>query len=136
MNTDRIKTFGLIFLLALTLLAGSACRSETASQTSPPQPTTTTTDPFRTFVEVRNDCGMCGTDSPFGGWENIDGDAMILNNDNTFFISMAAGGSFGGDWELDGNQLCLLPDTGEDMCFAYEQKVDAMTLDDAIFIRR
>lgn len=135
MYTDRTKICGLIFLLALTLLVG-ACRSETVTQTSPPQPTTITTDPFRTFVEVRNDCGMCGTDSPIGGWENIDGDAMILDDDNTFLISMAAGGSFGGDWELDGNQLCLLPDTGEDMCFAYEQKIDAMTLDNAIFIRR
>ena len=136
MNTGHTSIRRLIILLFLTLLVNSACQTQATTQSSASQPTATSTDPFSTFTEVRNDCGLCGTDSPIGGWENDDGDAMILNNDNTFFISMAAGGSFGGDWELIGNHLCLKPETGEDMCFTYEQKVDAMTLDNAIFVRR
>ena len=115
-----------LFLLVV-LLAG--CGGVTADSTPTP-------DPFASFIETRNDCGTCGTDAPVGGWENVGGDAMLINADGSFVIAMADASSFGGDWELSGDELCFYPDTGADMCFAYAQKVDAMTLDGAIFVRR
>ncbi len=93
-------------------------------------------DPFSTFRTVENDCGKCGTDSPVGGWESEDGRTLVLNEDKTFVAFFADGTSMRGDWSQSGNQLCLSPATGGRTCFSYEQKVDAMRLDDGIYIRR
>lgn len=95
-----------------------------------------TSNPFGAFTTVRNDCGLCGTDSPIGGWESEDGRALVLNEDKTFVALFADGTSMRGDWSQPGDELCLWPATGGRTCFSYEQKLDAMKLDDGIYIRR
>jgi len=88
------------------------------------------------FETVRNDCGACGTNSVVGGWETEDGRALILSENGTFTAMFDDGPPMVGDWELGGGELCLLLDTGAQSCFSYQQKVDAMKLDNAIYIRR
>ncbi len=88
------------------------------------------------FVEVRNDCGLCGTSSPVGGWESANGRALILNDDSTFIAMFDDGDPMIGNWEKDGSKLCLSLATGAKSCFSYQQKVDAMKLDNAIYIRQ
>lgn len=137
-SRDGFSIPGFLLFIGLVLLLFGALvlisRSDDSRHPAAPRPQATV-DPFRVFTTVRNDCGACGTDSPVGGWENGNGDAMIINADRTFFVSMASGDSFGGDWQLSGNKFCLVQ-PGEIVCFDYKQKVDAMTLDGAIFIRR
>lgn len=93
-------------------------------------------NPFASFVEVRNDCGACGTDSPVGGWETEDGRSLILNEGGDFSAFFEDGTMMQGEWSQSGSSLCLEPSTGGETCFSYQQKVDAMKLDDGIYIRR
>lgn len=88
------------------------------------------------FQEVRNNCGSCGTNSPIGGWESTDGRALILSDDGSFLAFFNDGTSMSGDWTRSGGELCLLPSTGGETCFSYEQKIDAMKLDNGIYIRK
>lgn len=88
------------------------------------------------FQEVRNNCGSCGTNSPIGGWESTDGRALILSDDGSFLALFNDGTSMSGDWTRSGGELCLLPSTGGETCFSYEQKIDAMKLDNGIYIRK
>ena len=88
-----------------------------------------------TFETVRNDCGLCGTNSVVGGWESEDGRMLILNSDGSFMGNSDDGPLFG-DYTVSGGKLCLILATGAKGCFAYTQKVDAMKLDDAIYIRK
>ena len=87
------------------------------------------------FETVRNDCGMCGTNSVVGGWETEDGRALILSSDGTF-TAIVDDSPMIGKWELGGGELCLLQATGAESCFTYQQKTDAMKLNNAIYIRR
>lgn len=89
-----------------------------------------------TFREIRNSCGACGTDSPVGGWESNNGRSLILSSNGNFVAYYENGTSLAGEWEQTGRQLCLSLDIGSRSCLRYEQKVDAMKLDDAIYIRR
>lgn len=86
--------------------------------------------------EVRNTCGSCGTNSPIGGWESTDGRALILSDDGSFLAFFNDGTSMSGEWTRRGSKLCLLPATGGETCFSYEQKIDAMKLDNGIYIRK
>lgn len=86
--------------------------------------------------EVRNDCGLCGTNSPVGGWESANGRALVLSDDGSFLAFFGDGTSMSGDWTRTGGRLCLSPDSGGRTCYDYEQKVDAMKLDEALYIRR
>lgn len=135
-----INSRGLLIVVVLLVVVFGAIRlvQQDDSSRRPVYISPATPDQFQVFTEVRNNCGACGNNSPVGGWENRNGDAMILNANKTFTIIMADGSSFDGDWTTNrGNlELCLLPNVGDTQCFAYEQKVDAMTLDGAIFIRR
>jgi hypothetical protein len=88
------------------------------------------------FQEVRNNCGACGTNSPIGGWESTDGRALILSDDGSFLAFFNDGTSMSGEWTRSGSELCLLPSTGGETCFSYEQKIDAMKLDSMIYIRK
>ena len=116
----------LLLLLALSIIL-AACSSE-------PRPTPTP-NPFEVFRTVRNDCGTCGTDSPAGGWEAADGRTLILSEKGNYSATFTDGSSLRGTWEQSGSRLCL--QTGDaETCFSYQQKVDAMKLDDGIYIRR
>jgi len=97
---------------------------------------TRTPDQFSVFLTVRNSCGACGTDDPVGGWETEDGRMLILSSDRTFTADVGDGSTMRGDWAKAGASLCLLPVSGGKTCFDYAQKVDAMKLDNAIYIRR
>ena len=87
------------------------------------------------FETVINDCGACGTSSIVGGWETEDGRMIVLSDDGTFTASIDNSYMMG-QWEVDGHDLCLTQATGAVTCLAYEQKIDAMKLDDAIYIRQ
>lgn len=87
-------------------------------------------DAYKTFMEVRNDCGVCGTDSPIGGWESEDGHTLVLAEDHTFLLTAPNGVEDSGRWRLKGEELCL-----DALCLAYEQRVDAMRLGSRIYIR-
>jgi hypothetical protein len=86
--------------------------------------------------EVRNDCGACGTNSPVGGWESANGRSLILSENGRFVAFFEDNTSMGGTWRRSGAQLCLSPESGGESCLSYEQKIDAMKLDEAIYIRR
>ena len=90
------------------------------------------TDPF---VEVVNDCGQCGTNSPVGGWEADNGRSIILSSTGIFTASFEDGTSMNGTWEQKGNSICL-NSAGAEKCLVYQQKTDAMKLNDLIYIRR
>lgn len=103
---------------------------------SPATPTPTP-DPYRVFIQVRNTCGVCGTNSPIGGWEAEDGKSLILSDNGNFVANFTDGTTGSGRWKQDGAQLCLTPSlVGREVCYNYQQKMDAMKLDDAIYIRR
>ncbi len=88
------------------------------------------------FVTVRNTCGACGTNSPIGGWEKADGQTLILAANGNFTTYYPDGSSISGTWKLTGSQLCLtIYGSTNPQCFSYEQKIDAMKLNDAIYIR-
>lgn len=118
---------GVVFVVVLIL---AACGGAAPARPTP------TPDPFVVFQTVRNDCGMCGTNSPAGGWEAADGRALVLNYDGGFVALFTDGTSMTGEWDLTGSQLCLRPAAGGEVCFAYRQRVDAMQLDDGIYIRQ
>lgn len=88
------------------------------------------------FTVVRNDCGLCGTNSPVGGWESEDGRALILDADGSFIALFGDGTSMSGAWEQDSSELCLSPAVGGEVCNSYRQLVDAMKWGDAVYIRR
>ena len=90
---------------------------------------------YSEFETVINNCGACGTNSIIGGWETEDGRMMILSDNGTFTASVDDSYMIG-QWKIDGNDLCLTLATGAVTCLAYEQKIDAMKLDDAIYIRQ
>ena len=96
---------------------------------------TPTPDPYRVFIQVRNTCGVCGTNSPIGGWEAEDGKSLILSDNGNFVANFTDGTTGSGRWKQDGAQLCLTPSLGREVCYNYQQKIDAMKLDDAIYIR-
>ena len=108
---------------------GSGDNSADREAQSSPEPVG---DPFEVFQEVRNDCG---TDSPIGGWETAGGDALVLSENGTF-TAILGETNVSGEWTQDGDQLCLYPEVGDDICFDYAQKIDAMELGNEIFIRR
>lgn len=85
--------------------------------------------------EVRNNCGACGTNSPVGGWESTDGRSLILSENGNFTAFLSDGSSMRGTWSQTGNRLCLTTGSVE-TCFQYQQRLDAMKLDDAIYTRR
>lgn len=118
----------LVMLLIMSLLL-AACGASTSRATPTP-------DPFKTFTTVRNSCGVCGTDSPVGGWEAADGRTLILSENGNFVVYFEDDTSMRGEWSLTGSQLCLTTSIGASSCFSYQQKVDAMKLDDAIYVRR
>ena len=91
----------------------------------------TSDEPLRA---VRNDCGACGTSSPIGGWETEDGRMLVLDADYTFFATDGPT-STSGEWERTTRELCLITEELR-RCFAYEQNIDAMRLDEAIYTRR
>ncbi len=93
-------------------------------------------DQSEEFTIVRNDCGLCGTNSPVGGWETEDGRALILDANGSFTAIYDDGTSTSGSWEQSGDSLCLLPSVGGEKCFRYGQLVDAMKLDNAVYIRQ
>lgn len=95
--------------------------------TAQPDPTR---QPTETFTTVRNDCGLCGTDTVIGGWEATDGRVITLSEDGNYVAFFADGTTARGEWTLVGSELCL-----GSACFSYQQKTDAMKLDDAIYIR-
>lgn len=97
---------------------------------------TPTINPFSVFKTVHNSCGACGTDEPVGGWETEDGRSLVLADNKTFVADFGDGSSMRGEWAKAGSSLCLLPNTGGQKCFDYTQRVDAMKLDNAIYIRR
>lgn len=113
-------------LIALIVLAACA-----ASEPSP----TPTPNPYTSFVTVKNDCGACGTNSPVGGWEAENGRSLILSENGNFTAFFEDGTSMSGSWTQNGSQLCLLSN-GAETCFSYQQKVDAMKLNDNIYIRQ
>lgn len=110
-------------VMAAVLLGGSG---DSGGSTNPPD----------TFTEVRNTCGLCGTDSPVGGWEAEDGRALVLRENGEYSALLPDGTTAAGTWFVGATRLCLSPDTGGQTCFEREQKMDAMKLDDAIYIRR
>ena len=87
-------------------------------------------DAYRTFMEVRNDCGACGSDSPIGGWEAEDGRTLVLAEHGEFVLTAPNGVTTSGNWRLRDGEMCL-----DLLCLAYEQKVDAMKLGSRIYIR-
>ncbi len=120
------------YAIIIALLFLAACASPAAPTPTPPP----TPDPFAAFIEVHNDCALCGTDSVVGVWELESGDTMTLREDGTLLTTFE-GEDFPGTWAMDNGQLCLYPQIGDSMCFTYEQKVDAMLLGgDSIFVRR
>lgn len=116
-----------LFFVASLLIMAAACASD-------PKPTPTP-NPYEVFTTVRNSCGACGTNSPEGGWEAADGRTLILSENGNYVANFNDGTSLSGEWVLKNNQLCLQTG-GAESCFAYQQKVDAMKLDDGIYIRR
>ena len=124
-----------VFLVLLGLIVVLSLIGKLGGDDPPPQ-VTRTLDPFSVFRTVHNSCGACGTDDPVGGWETEDGRMLILNSDKTFTADVGDGSTMRGDWAKAGASLCLLPNAGGQRCFDYAQKVDAMKLDDAIYIRR
>lgn len=93
-------------------------------------------NPYASFRTVINECGLCGTDEPYGGWETEDGRTLVLSDNDTFIALFEDGTSMRGDWSLERGELCLQPAAGGETCFRHEQKIDAMTLDDALYIRQ
>ncbi len=83
---------------------------------------------------VHNDCGQCGTASLVGGWEARDGRAIVLLEDGTFTLWLEDGTGFSGTWRESGNSLCLTS-SGLTECLAYEQAVDVMRLEEALYYR-
>lgn len=120
----------MFFLLCVFLL--SACGGTPSRTMSQP---TRKPDPYVTFTTVRNECGACGTNSPVGGWEAADGRTLILSSNGTYAANFTDGTSMQGKWEQNGSQLCLEAGSSQ-TCFSYQQKTDAMKLDNAIYIRR
>lgn len=132
----------IVGLIVLYVLIGVG--NNLIDRMSSPEPTRTTTVRTRTSTgtnssglrEVRNDCGACGTNSPVGGWESANGRSLVLSENDNFVAFFEDNTSMSGTWQRSGGQLCLSPDLGGRICFSYEQKIDAMKLDDAIYIRR
>jgi len=93
-------------------------------------------DVYETFQTVRNECGLCGTDSPVGGWEAEDGRSLILRENGNFTAFFVDGTTMSGTWLVGDTRLCLSPESGGQQCLRYQQKVDAMMLDEAIYIRQ
>ena len=109
--------------------AGTVTAATSTAAAIPPAPTSSRLD------MVVNTCGQCGTDSPVGGWESEDGRALVLMSDRSALILTRDGKTFPGKWERNGFELCL--SIGEEHeCYAYEQNIDAMRLDNALYIRR
>lgn len=129
-----VVLFGILFVINL---AGVGQTSSPAATRRPAA--TRTPNPYTSFIEVRNNCGACGTSSPVGGWEAVDGRAFALAQNGNYTIFYTDGTSQSGTWELSGRQLCFnitFGSASSDTCFNYQQKIDAMKLDDAIYIRR
>lgn len=122
----------LLFIGALVIYTNLSSPAQPSGAARP----VATTNPFAAFTTVRNDCGLCGTDSPIGGWETEDGRTLVLNEDRSFVAVFDDGSSMLGNWVMADGRLCLSPSTGGQSCFDYEQRVDAMMLDDGIYIRR
>lgn len=93
-------------------------------------------DPYAFFQTVHNTCGACGTSSPVGGWEAEDGRSLVLNDDGSFTAFFTDGTRARGEWTQPNDVLCLSPTGGGETCMRYRQRVDAMLLDEAIYIRR
>lgn len=87
-------------------------------------------DAYEMFREVRNDCGVCGSDSPIGGWEAKDGRTLVLAEHGEFLLTAPNGVTTSGKWRLRDGELCL-----DLLCLEYEQRVDAMRLGSRIYIR-
>lgn len=128
-------------LVAILLLIGVFALAQLLGRANNPQPSSRqtvvrTVEPAAALREVRNSCGACGTDSPVGGWESTNGRTLFLAENGNFSAYFEDDTSMSGTWRLSGDRLCLSPDIGGDTCFDYEQKIDAMRLDDALYIRR
>lgn len=93
-------------------------------------------NPYESFRAVINDCSMCGTDDLYGAWDTEDGRTLALNRSGTYVALFEDGTSMRGDWTLGGGELCLSPESGDRTCFHHEQRIDAMMLDDALYIRQ
>ncbi len=122
----------ILLIIAYSVLSNTGTRNSSRPAARP----AATRDPFTTFTTVRNSCGVCGTDSPIGGWEAADGRMLILSENGTFIADVDDGPSLSGEWEVSGGQLCLIHSVGARTCFSYQQKIDAMKLDNGIYIRR
>ena len=108
---------------------GTAAAGTATAEAIPPSPTSSRLE------MVVNTCGQCGTDSIVGGWESEDGRALVLMSDRSAIILTRDGKTFIGEWERNGFELCL--SIGEQHeCYDYEQNIDAMRLDNALYIRR
>jgi len=92
-------------------------------------------DPYASFTTVRNDCGACGTHTPVGGWESADGRVIVFDEDGTFTALFPDESPLSGRWDITGSRLCLESALNTSSCFDYEQRVDAMKLNEAIYIR-
>ena len=121
------KIVALVVLLFAVM--GTACSTSASNRPA------STPDPYEVFTTVRNDCGICGTNSPVGGWGAADGRSLVLSEDGTYTAFFNDGTYIQGVWEITGAQLCLNT-AGAESCFSYQQKIDTMKLDDAIYIRR
>lgn len=134
-DPDRIKRAGFIIigLLIGIMLFGFLVSQRDRSESSSNTPRTTSSS---TFKEVRNDCGECGKASIVGGWESEDGRSLIFTESGRFSANFPDGTRSIGDYEKTTGQLCLLPDSGGRSCLTYQQKTDAMKLEEAIYIRR
>lgn len=136
-----VNAWRVIVVLALLLIVVAAfrsCGSDSGSQSTAPARQAAVTRRAVTseeFTIVRNDCGLCGTNSPVGGWETEDGRALVLDADGSFMALFDDGTSAVGTWEKSGNELCLSSFAGDEVCQPYRQLVDAMKLGNAIYIR-
>lgn len=137
-NVRAARILVALFLLLLAVGVIRACGPNAAGQSAAPTRSAAATRRAVTsdeFTIVRNDCGLCGTNTPVGGWESEDGRALIFDADGSFMALFDDGTSMTGEWEQSGDSLCLSSAVGDETCHRYRQLVDAMKLGDAIYIR-
>jgi hypothetical protein len=134
----RISTLTIVIIacLGFTALAYVILSQPSSPATSQNVvwPPPANSDPHLVFQKVVNDCGVCGTDTPIGGWETYDGRIIIFREDGTYSFLDTGDLSHSGTWEFTGTQMCLTT-LGVRKCLGYVQRVDAMKLDGAIYIR-
>lgn len=142
MSTERMLLYLVVFIAVVFLIALAALNriqdrpnARLDDRIARTRAAELARDPYASFTTVRNDCGACGTNTPVGGWESADGRVIVFEEDGAFTAFFPDESPLSGRWDITGDRLCLQSALNTSSCFDYEQRIDAMKLNEAIYIR-